>query len=762
MGLIATNTNDFNFMLSSIVEKASTLVIEPIDYAQTGDSPAMHGFAFRYSSIQKLLRDYKVLLYSNLIEIVDSIETVLTLDASIEEVFTGYENRDTSVVVDLSDTVTTYSEYSTLIYYAPQTASFDVRYVDMQHFFAVSNPEIERLIVDVEGLITSISNFANSDVIVGEGATSIKNFLVEVHVEILMLIKNILLLYAEIMGRYSKEYIDRGENDLYVIAKSELEEYKLALNTKKNEYETHASSIKSIICTNVEFSSRDDLPKYDISYNTRIEIDNLISYIDSVIDFVEQIEEGYRTELENGQLSEVSAELITAIQNVQVSSGYEVLSYDISNIVGVDSIEVLRQYNSAFNERTDEILNQSYRDLATLVAEGGGVYEEAAMEEAIADARMDALSSALILVVAGAAAIMAPIVFCASPLVIAAGIGIGGASVVSGLSTTGEIVYEVYNPGEEGFNLVRDIYFGGDQRAFDIYNEVLLSADASIIGASLFGGNTAIKDIAFDVISEVSGIAVGEIASINGASETEQALLIFATSIATSIGLNSVDDIISRQTIRRVYGEYYEQIVSAIEANGTTVDKFLDLMRRSSNSYSPEEAQLMERIRNSIDAPSYFTMMQKIIDPALVQSYISGDFLKYNGGFIGGSMARYDTVSHLRTPRDLFEGLRLEYTGSPFTAEDSSMYALRFYTYDKDKLFVPYGQGMPHPEVNVNTNLPPPFTGNGFTSATNGSIIPEYMSSGCRMTNGAQLVRINSDGTEELLAVFDGERFNII
>ena len=54
---------------------------------RTGDSPAMHGFAFRYSSIQKLLRDYKVLLYSNLIEIVDSIETVLTLDASIEEVF---------------------------------------------------------------------------------------------------------------------------------------------------------------------------------------------------------------------------------------------------------------------------------------------------------------------------------------------------------------------------------------------------------------------------------------------------------------------------------------------------------------------------------------------------------------------------------------------------------------------------------------------------------------------------------------------------
>ena len=45
---------------------------------------------------------------------------------------------------------------------------------------------------------------------------------------------------------------------------------------------------------------------------------------------------------------------------------------------------------------------------------------------------------------------------------------------------------------------------------------MLLSADASIIGAS-----------------------------INGASETEQAVLVFAVSIATNIGLNSIDEIAS-------------------------------------------------------------------------------------------------------------------------------------------------------------------------------------------------------------------------
>lgn len=35
-----------------------------------------------------------------------------------------------------------------------------------------------------------------------------------------------------------------------------------------------------------------------------------------------------------------------------------------------------------------------------------------------------------------------------------------------------------------------------------------------------------------------------------------------------------------------------------------------------------------------------------------------------------------------------------------------------------------------------------PFTGNGFTSASNGQIIPEFFSDGLTLTNGAQMVNI--------------------
>lgn len=49
----------------------------------------------------------------------------------------------------------------------------------------------------------------------------------------------------------------------------------------------------------------------------------------------------------------------------------------------------------------------------------------------------------------------------------------------------------------------------------------------------------------------------------------------------------------------------------------------------------------------------------------------------------------------------------------------------------------------------------PPFTGNGFTKATNGEIIPEFKCTGyLNIADGAQLIEIRKDGTEILRAVY--------
>ena len=62
---------------------------------------------------------------------------------------------------------------------------------------------------------------------------------------------------------------------------------------------------------------------------------------------------------------------------------------------------------------------------------------------------------------------------------------------------------------------------------------------------------------------------------------------------------------------------------------------------------------------------------------------------------------------------------------------------------------------MPNPTGGKVSLMTPPFTGNGFTSATNGQIIPEFYSDGLSINNGAQMIEITSEGKEILKAVFD-------
>lgn len=50
----------------------------------------------------------------------------------------------------------------------------------------------------------------------------------------------------------------------------------------------------------------------------------------------------------------------------------------------------------------------------------------------------------------------------------------------------------------------------------------------------------------------------------------------------------------------------------------------------------------------------------------------------------------------------------------------------------------------------------PPFTGNGFTSATNGQVIPEFKCGKyLDVYDGAELYEVGKDGKEVLRAIFN-------
>ncbi len=55
----------------------------------------------------------------------------------------------------------------------------------------------------------------------------------------------------------------------------------------------------------------------------------------------------------------------------------------------------------------------------------------------------------------------------------------------------------------------------------------------------------------------------------------------------------------------------------------------------------------------------------------------------------------------------------------------------------------------------------PPFTGNGFTSAMNGQIIPEFYSEGLSLNDGAQMIEI-TNGEPIVKAVYDSSKGKFI
>ncbi len=187
-------------------------------------------------------------------------------------------------------------------------------------------------------------------------------------------------------------------------------------------------------------------------------------------------------------------------------------------------------------------------------------------------------------------------------------------------------------------------------------------------------------------------------------------------------------------------------IKRTIADNGISEKEFLALMRKSSVELKPYEATILENIRKNVPIPGEETLLQKVINPSYIDGYLDGSFMNFNDGKIGGCITTVHDVSELRNPKGLFEGLRLDYEGTPFSPADGSVTVIRFTSSEVSDIKIPFGEGMPNPTGGKVSLMTPPFTGNGFTSATNGQIIPEFYSDGLSINNGAQMIEITSTG----------------
>jgi type III secretion system (T3SS) SseB-like protein len=155
--------------------------------------------------------------------------------------------------------------------------------------------------------------------------------------------------------------------------------------------------------------------------------------------------------------------------------------------------------------------------------------------------------------------------------------------------------------------------------------------------------------------------------------------------------------------------------------------------------------------RATVDQP---IPMQKVIAPSQVGWYLERSYDR-----VCGFVHREQEVAHLRTPGKLVAGLGLRYEGSPFDAEASEIYVLRWLAYRPSLYRIPYG-GRTQAAMEAMEGWVierPPFRGNGFAPSGGEDVIAEFKVDSVRLPHGAQLWRLGEDGGSQLMALLDAD-----
>jgi hypothetical protein len=147
-------------------------------------------------------------------------------------------------------------------------------------------------------------------------------------------------------------------------------------------------------------------------------------------------------------------------------------------------------------------------------------------------------------------------------------------------------------------------------------------------------------------------------------------------------------------------------------------------------------------------------VMQKTISAQQVPYYLERGYDR-----VSGFVHRASEVAHLRTPADLYNALGLNYSDSPFKPDDAQVYVLRWSAHRGNLYRIPYG-GQHEAAMHAMQGWVierPPFRGNGFAPSESRDVIAEFKVDSVRLPHGAELWRVDRDGNDKLIAMFDGD-----
>jgi predicted hydrocarbon binding protein len=278
--------------------------------------------------------------------------------------------------------------------------------------------------------------------------------------------------------------------------------------------------------------------------------------------------------------------------------------------------------------------------------------------------------------------------------------------------------------------------------AFDAFNDYRGDGKQNLgERITAVGINTVIAGAGDALITAGSKLAVSAVRFVSGKLPTK------ATQIENGVkGAVSDAGGFNKGNLKDISG-FTNEINSLLSKHNISLGEFNDLRLKDVSLLSNSEKIMVKSIRESIPMPDNTTIMQKVIPNEDISKYLEGTYSQ-----VGGYITKASDVTQLEDYMNIYKSLRLDYTDTKFNAAtDEVLGVIRFKTPESSNIKIPYSN-----EMGGIVSEPQPFTGNGFTKATNGQSIPEYKCDGyLSLFDGAELYTVSKKGSEVLLATYD-------
>jgi hypothetical protein len=219
---------------------------------------------------------------------------------------------------------------------------------------------------------------------------------------------------------------------------------------------------------------------------------------------------------------------------------------------------------------------------------------------------------------------------------------------------------------------------------------------------------------------------------------------------------------------------FNQEIDEALQNRGVTREQYDQMRVQPTNNLSSEQIDHVVSVRDSIQIHDG-QMVTKVLHPDVAKNYLeNAESDKFDPKVWGGSIARGTDTADLTTPGALRHDLALDDGGagwSPVQADATSAYQLRAPAPDRlDGLSPTYGavrqDGVDDAAVQAKADevaqaagqdsgkaWNAPFTGTGYTEGG----VPEWNAPYGAVPDGAEIWRMNADGSESAVGFFDGD-----